>query len=90
MDGSDSKTDLLGHGLSMEALGGKNYVLVIHGGAGTMSKENATAEKIAQYHIALREALLAGYKILAAGGQSMDAAVSAVSSMEGKTHPILA
>lgn len=35
----------------------KNYVLVIHGGAGTMSKEGSTPEQQAAYKAALAEAL---------------------------------
>ena len=59
------------------------FRLVIHGGAGTMDKSRATPEVRAQYKAALREALLAGYAVLSAGGEAMDAVVAAVSSMEG-------
>lgn len=59
------------------------YVLVIHGGAGTMSKERSTPEQRAQYKSALSNALRAGYAVLNEGGEAMDAAVAAVASMEG-------
>lgn len=59
------------------------YVLVIHGGAGTMSKVGASPEQRAKYKAALRKALKAGYAVLKDGGEAMDAAVAAVSSMEG-------
>ena len=59
------------------------FRLVIHGGAGTMNKARATPEIRAQYKAALSHALLAGYAVLNAGGEAMDAAVAAVSSMEG-------
>ena len=59
------------------------YVLVIHGGAGTMTRAGATPEKIEAYRAALREALNAGYKTLSQGGEAMDAAVAAVTVMEG-------
>jgi beta-aspartyl-peptidase (threonine type) len=61
----------------------KNYVLAIHGGAGTMSKEGSTPEQQAQNKNALRAALEAGYKILLDGGEAMDAAVAAVTVLEG-------
>jgi len=36
----------------------RSYVLVIHGGAGTMSKEGSTPEQRAAYRAALSEALI--------------------------------
>ncbi|KIP08295.1 hypothetical protein PHLGIDRAFT_104546 [Phlebiopsis gigantea 11061_1 CR5-6] len=57
-------------------------VLVIHGGAGTMSKEGASPEQRARYKAALSRALEVGYAVLKDGGEAMDAAVAAVSSME--------
>lgn len=59
-------------------------VLVIHGGAGTFSREQSTPEKRELYRNALREALLRGYEVLQSGGEAMDAATAAVVSMEGK------
>ncbi|OCH91801.1 asparaginase [Obba rivulosa] len=59
-----------------------NFTLVIHGGAGTMDRSRSTPELRAQYKAALSRALLAGYAVLSAGGEAMDAAVAAVSSME--------
>ncbi|PIL33832.1 hypothetical protein GSI_03538 [Ganoderma sinense ZZ0214-1] len=58
------------------------FRLVIHGGAGTMDKSRSTPELRAQYKAALSRALLAGYAVLETGGEAMDAAVAAVSSME--------
>ncbi|TBU55049.1 asparaginase [Dichomitus squalens] len=58
------------------------FRLVIHGGAGTMDKSRSTPELRVKYKAALTRALLAGYAVLAAGGEAMDAAVAAVSSME--------
>ncbi|TFK75321.1 asparaginase [Pluteus cervinus] len=57
-------------------------VLVIHGGAGTMSKEGASPERRAQFKAALAEALKAGHLVLQGGGEAMDAAVAAVNVME--------
>ncbi|KAJ3518133.1 hypothetical protein NLJ89_g67 [Agrocybe chaxingu] len=61
----------------------QRYVLVIHGGAGTMQRENSTPEQRSAYRSALAESLLSGYQVLSQGGDAMDAAVCAVSVMEG-------
>lgn len=57
-------------------------VLVIHGGAGTILKKNMTPEKEKAYHQKLEEALTAGYKVLKAGGTSLDAVEAAIIVME--------
>jgi hypothetical protein len=49
-----------------------NYVLVCHGGAGTMTKSGSTPEQRAAYRAAIRAALEAGYKILSEGGRTMN------------------
>lgn len=77
--GSSTKKLLL---LKISSKHGK-YVLVIHGGAGTMSKDKSTPEKEMQYKRMLSAALRAGYDVLQNGGEAMDAAVAAVSIMEG-------
>ncbi|TDL24178.1 asparaginase [Rickenella mellea] len=58
------------------------HVLVIHGGAGTMTKEGSTPAQRAEYHSALKRALRAGYTVLSEGGEAMDAAVAAVTVLE--------
>lgn len=63
---------------------GEKFALVIHGGAGTMSREIATPEMQALYRMALKAALRAGYAVLSQGGEAMDAAVAAVTSLEGR------
>jgi len=60
----------------------QKFVLVIHGGAGTILKRNMTPEKEAAYNKALEEALQAGYTILKNGGSSLDAVEVAVKIME--------
>lgn len=62
----------------------EHYVLVIHGGAGTMSRFRSTPELRVKYKTALSGALQAGYAVLKDGGEAMDAAVAAVSYMEGR------
>jgi beta-aspartyl-peptidase (threonine type) len=59
-----------------------DVVLVIHGGAGTIERAQMTPEQDAAYRAALAEALLAGHRILAAGGPALDAVEAAVCVME--------
>jgi L-asparaginase / beta-aspartyl-peptidase len=56
--------------------------LVIHGGAGTIKRENMTPEKEKAYHLALTMALDSGYAVLARGGKSMEAVITAIKIME--------
>jgi L-asparaginase / beta-aspartyl-peptidase len=60
----------------------KSYVLVIHGGAGAMSRASMSAEKERQYRAALDKALDAGNAILKRGGSAVDAVVAAIITME--------
>jgi L-asparaginase / beta-aspartyl-peptidase len=57
-------------------------VLVIHGGAGTILRENMSPELELQYREKLAEALRAGHAILASGGTSLDAVEAAIHVME--------
>ena len=59
-----------------------NYALAIHGGAGTILRSTMTPELQLQYEAGLQQALNAGYKILEAGGSSLDAVEVAVMSLE--------
>lgn len=58
------------------------YVLVIHGGAGVITKKNMTPEKEKQYTVRLNEALKAGEKVLKKGGSGIDAVTAAIMVME--------
>jgi L-asparaginase / beta-aspartyl-peptidase len=58
------------------------FVLVIHGGAGTILKSQMTPEKEKAYQNALDKALQLGSAILAKGGTALDAVEAAVKSME--------
>ena len=55
-------------------------VLLVHGGAG--NPRDGRVEDEAAHHEALRDALLAGYELLAAGGAALDAAEAAVRVLE--------
>jgi len=56
--------------------------LVIHGGAGTITRDAMTPEREREYTEKLTEALQAGHRILAGGGSSLDAVVAAINVME--------
>ena len=56
--------------------------LVIHGGAGTILKEDLTPELEIAYKKGLEDALTAGYKILEEGGTSTDAVEAAIVVLE--------
>jgi L-asparaginase / beta-aspartyl-peptidase len=56
--------------------------LVIHGGAGTITPEQMTPEREAEYQETLEASLRAGYAALQAGGSGLDAVVAATRVME--------
>lgn len=58
------------------------YAIVIHGGAGTILKENMTPEKEKAYMDAMHKALDIGEDVLKNGGSSMDAVEQAIKFME--------
>ncbi|WP_338870191.1 isoaspartyl peptidase/L-asparaginase [Myxococcus stipitatus] len=60
--------------------------LVIHGGAGVISRENLSAEREAEVRAALQQALQAGHAVLAKGGSSLDAVTAAVRILEDSPH----
>jgi beta-aspartyl-peptidase (threonine type) len=59
-----------------------DYTLVIHGGAGTITRSGMTSEMEAEYLEALNSALDAGEGILRNGGTSLDAVQQAILIME--------
>lgn len=60
----------------------QKFSLVLHGGAGTITRESMTPETEAEYRAKLEEALKTGHSILAAGGTSLDAVESTIRVME--------
>jgi len=58
------------------------YVLVIHGGAGTILKSQMTSEKEKSYTESLNKALQIGNDILKNGGSALDAVEAVVRNME--------
>ena len=57
-------------------------VLVIHGGAGAMSRAALSPEKEREFHEALQRILRSGQAILASGGSALDAVTAAVVGLE--------
>ena len=62
----------------------ENYplTLVIHGGAGTISRKNMTPEREEEYRKALQHALDTGFSVLTEGGKSIDAVIAAITYLE--------
>lgn len=60
----------------------EKYVLVIHGGAGTILKSQMTTEREKAYYDGLYRALQTGHDILKNGGTALDAVEATVRSME--------
>ncbi|MBX7459819.1 isoaspartyl peptidase/L-asparaginase family protein [Qipengyuania huizhouensis] len=65
---------------AQEAAGG--WSLAIHGGAGTIARENMSAEEDAAYRASLQAALDAGAKVLAEGGEALDAVEAVILLLE--------
>jgi L-asparaginase / beta-aspartyl-peptidase len=60
----------------------QQYSIVIHGGAGTILKEDMTPELEAAYIKALDDALTAGYAVLEEGGSAVNAVKAAIVILE--------
>jgi beta-aspartyl-peptidase (threonine type) len=57
-------------------------MLVVHGGAGTITRKSMTAEMEKQYREKLEEALRTGHAVLAKGGTSIDAVEATIRVLE--------
>lgn len=60
----------------------QDFAIVIHGGAGTILKENLTDSLEKAYEAKLTEAIQTGYKILQNGGTSLEAVQRTINVME--------
>ena len=58
------------------------YIMVIHGGAGTILQKNMTPEKEAAYRASLQKALETGYAALHSGRSSLDAVEATIKTLE--------
>ena len=62
--------------------GEAKLALAIHGGAGAIPRASMTPVRARQYRSAIRSALTAGWRVLKAGGASLDAVCACVAAME--------
>ncbi|GAB4194191.1 MAG: isoaspartyl peptidase/L-asparaginase [Wenzhouxiangellaceae bacterium] len=60
--------------------------IAIHGGAGTLLRSELSAEKEAAIRADLEAAVRAGYALLTAGGDSLDAVSTAIQQLENSPH----
>ncbi len=65
---------------------GPSWSIAIHGGAGSMSPEKMDETVQAEYKAALQTALDAGTKVLADGGEALDAVQAAIIVLENDPH----
>jgi L-asparaginase / beta-aspartyl-peptidase len=63
-----------------------NWTLVIHGGAGSMTRDKLTSDQDAAIRASLRTALAAGTTVLDGGGSALDAVEQAVRVLEDDPH----
>ncbi len=68
--------------MSAKATHEAQVTLAIHGGAGTILREEMTVAREAAYRDGLRQALQRGWKVLDAGGAALDAVEAAVVALE--------
>lgn len=73
---------LMAAALSAQETAKPPIMLVIHGGAGTITRRSMTAERENQHRAVLEEALRTGHAILARGGSSLDAVEATIRVME--------
>lgn len=64
----------------------QNIAIVIHGGAGTILRENLSAEKEQSIRKDLQAALDAGYAVLEKGGDSTQAIITAIMILENSSN----
>lgn len=62
------------------------FAIAIHGGAGTIEKSRFTPEQEKQYRAKLAEAVETGYRVLAKGGESLDAVTAAINVLENSPY----
>jgi beta-aspartyl-peptidase (threonine type) len=78
----DKKTEAAATPAMEEPQQTSEFAIVIHGGAGTILKENMTPELEKEYNDKLAEAIKTGHNILKNGGSSMDAVEATIRVME--------
>jgi beta-aspartyl-peptidase (threonine type) len=64
------------------AAGQQRFTLVVHGGAGTIQRQDMTPAQDSAYRATMTEAIRKGYDVLNGGGQALDAVVAVVQVLE--------
>src|SRR2546428_6336716 len=59
------------------------FMLVVHGGAGTIRRQDMTPAQDSAYRATLTQAIRAGYDVLRGGGASLDAVTAVVTGLVG-------
>ena len=67
---------------ALAAAGAEKIMLVIHGGAGTITRKSMSPEMEQQYRAGLEQALRTGHAVLAKGGTSIDAVEATIRVLE--------
>ena len=67
---------------AQQAAARPRFMLVVHGGAGTIRRTDMTPEREAAYRATLDSAIRAGYAVLNGGGHSLDAVVAVITRLE--------
>jgi beta-aspartyl-peptidase (threonine type) len=67
---------------ALAATAAEKTMLVIHGGAGTITRSSMTPEMEQQYRSGMEQALRAGHAVLAKGGSSLDAVETTIRVLE--------
>ncbi len=73
-------------GMAADNHGGGPIAIVVHGGAGTIRREELDADKEAALRAALEQAVREGHAVLEQGGTSVEAAIAAVVVLEDSPH----
>ncbi|HEY0970110.1 MAG TPA: isoaspartyl peptidase/L-asparaginase [Gemmatimonadales bacterium] len=69
-------------GAAPATAGQQRFMLVVHGGAGTIRRQDMTPAQDSAYRATMTEAIRKGYDVLNGGGEALDAVVAVVQVLE--------
>jgi len=82
LTGCKNSTRLSDTNQSLQEVKKKEWAIVVHGGAGVITRERMTPEMDSLYRASLTEAMNTGKKILADGGTALEAVEKTINEME--------